>query len=106
MADRVLIPLPGIGTLALSGEAYQAALEEGARAIAARPSVQTSAHDPEPLLNAGELARALSLPKSCVYEKARTGEFPSVRVGKHVRFRRSAVLAALNGTAPQAVGRA
>jgi hypothetical protein len=31
MAHRVLIPLPGVGTLALDEEAYRRALEEGAR---------------------------------------------------------------------------
>lgn len=62
--------------------------------------------DSEPLLDAAALSRALNLPKSCVYEKTRTGEFPSVRVGKHVRFRRSHVLAALSATAPEANGHA
>lgn len=105
MSDRVLIPLPGIGTLALSAEAYHAALAEGARLNAAAPGAPQAATDDEPLLDASELARALHLPKSCVYEKAKTREFPSVRVGKHVRFRRSAVLAALGATAPGAAGR-
>lgn len=106
MSDRVLIPLPGIGTLALSAEAYQAALAEGLRlSVSPAASPAATASDGEPLLNAGELARVLNLPKSCVYEKARIGEFPSVRVGKHVRFRRSAVLEAIGPAAPQASGR-
>jgi hypothetical protein len=31
MVQRVLIPLPGVGMLALDEEAYRRALEEGAR---------------------------------------------------------------------------
>jgi hypothetical protein len=31
MAQRVLIPLPGVGTLALDEETYRSALEEGAK---------------------------------------------------------------------------
>jgi excisionase family DNA binding protein len=105
MADRVIVPLPGIGALALSLEAYQAALAEGAKLIAApTTSSAFTAPEDEALLDAGELARVLRLPKSCVYEKARTGEFPSVRVGKHVRFQRSHVLSAIASTAPEARG--
>lgn len=95
MADLLLIPLPGLGTLELPREVYERHL----RPIAA--PVQVAAE--EALIDAVTLARSLNLPKSCVYEKARAGAIPSVRVGKHVRFRRSAVLAALGATAPQAV---
>ena len=106
MSDRVLIPLPGIGTLALSGEAFRAALEAGQQTLTPQSAPTASpAGDSEPLLDAAALARVLNLPKSCVYERARTGAIPSVRVGKHVRFRRVVVLAALGATAPQAGGR-
>ena len=50
MPDRLLIPLPGIGTLALTEEQYRSALEDGARLNAAPPP-QGSAPD-EPLLEA------------------------------------------------------
>jgi excisionase family DNA binding protein len=97
----VLIPLPGVGTLELTREAYEAAL----RPITAETRA-TSPDAGEPLIDAEALSRSLNLPKSCVYEKARTGAIPSVRVGKHVRFRRSQVLEALGATARVAVGRA
>jgi excisionase family DNA binding protein len=97
MADTVLIPLPGIGTLELPRSVYEAALKP----FGATPAPT----QPEPLLDAGELAQALNLPKSCVYERARRGDFPSVRVGKHLRFRRSEVLEALGTPAKGAVGR-
>lgn len=105
-AERiVMVPLATGQWLALEPDVFRQALAQGSQLAGTVERAAAAAPD-EQLLNAGELARALSLPKSCVYEKARTGEFPSVRVGKHVRFRRSAVLAALNRTAPQAVSRA
>lgn len=99
VTDTVLIPLPGVGTLELSREQYEAALRPLTPARDTAPPVS------EPLLDAAEMARLVNLPKSCVYEKARTGAIPSIRVGKHVRFNRSAVLAALSTTAQAAVGR-
>ncbi len=38
------------------------------------------------LKTAGDVAELLSVPKSWVLERARTGEIPSVRLGKYVRF--------------------
>lgn len=100
MADTVLIPLPGIGTLELPRAVYEAAL----RPFGAAPAAN-AATEPEPLLDAAALAQALNLPKSCVYERARRGDFPSVRVGKHLRFRRSEVLEAIGTSAKGAVVR-
>jgi hypothetical protein len=80
MTDRVLIPLPGIGTLELTREAYEAALQPvdtPQPATAAAPSATE-------LVSAKVLARRLSLPISCVYEYARAGRIPCVRAGKHV----------------------
>jgi excisionase family DNA binding protein len=105
MADRVILPLVGIGTLVLDGDVYRAALEAGA-AMTASASPAPATTDSEPLIDARELSRSLNLPKSCIYEKARTCAIPSVRVGKHVRFQRSRVLEALGATAQVAVGRA
>lgn len=85
MTDRVIIPLPGIGTLDLSRQEYEAAL----RPIAA-PAPIAAAPSPA-LVNADAVASALSLPKSCIYEYAKTGRIPSVRAGKHVRFDLAAV---------------
>jgi excisionase family DNA binding protein len=103
MSDRVLVPLSDGRWLALEPVAFREALEAGQRVMAPQSGSSSGGSPDEPLLNAGELAKALQLPKSCVYERARTGAFPSVRVGKHVRFRRSAVLEALGATAPQQV---
>jgi len=92
MTDRLLIPLPGIGTLALSREAFQAALAEGSRAIAA-PSAAPL--DAEPLLDAETLATVLALPVTWVEQAAREERIPSIHAGRWRRFRRSAVEAAL-----------
>ena len=102
MADRVLIPLPGIGTLALTREAYEAAL---------RPTEATRSETPRSLplaelVTAKALAAQLSLPVSCLYEYARAGRIPCVRAGKHVRFSPAAVLAALSATGDLTGGRA
>jgi len=93
VSDRVLIPLPGIGTLALTREAYEAALLP-----IAVPAPLAAVQSQEELISAKVLSGSLSLPISCVYEYAKAGRIPSVRVGRHVRFNRSHVLAALRST--------
>ena len=92
---RVIIPLPGIGTLDLSREAYEAAL----RPLAATPAAAPAAAPAQMgnLVDAKALALALSLPKSCIYEYAKAGRIPCVRAGKHVRFDIAQVRAVLGG---------
>ncbi|MGO9987981.1 MAG: helix-turn-helix domain-containing protein [Steroidobacteraceae bacterium] len=99
MSERVLIPLPGIGTLALTREAYEAALIP----IGAPESEPTEAST-DSLVNAKELSVALSLPVSCIYEYAKAGRIPSVRIGRHVRFNQSLVLSALRSPGAVTVG--
>ena len=43
----------------------------------------------EPLLTPAEAATLLAVRRSWVYDAARTGQLPCVRVGRHVRFLRS-----------------
>jgi excisionase family DNA binding protein len=99
MVDRVLIPLPGVGTLDLAREVYEAAL----RPIAA-PERSAPATEGAELVTAKRLAATLSLPVSCLYEYAKCGRIPCVRVGKHVRFNAAQVLAALGATSNVTVG--
>lgn len=99
MTDHVVIPLPGIGTLVLTHEVYQAAL---CPIGAPRPTEEPQAV-PE-LVTAKTLAATLSLPVSCIYEYAKAGRIPCVRAGKHVRFSPVAVLEALNATGDVTVG--
>jgi excisionase family DNA binding protein len=94
VTDRVILPLPGIGTLELTREAYEAAL----RPLAAPQSAAATAPSATDLVSAKALANRLSLPISCVYEYARAGRIPCVRAGRHVRFNPTAVLQALRPT--------
>src|SRR3954465_340028 len=43
----------------------------------------------EPLLTPAQAAELLAVRRSWVYDAARTGQLPCVRVGRHVRFLRS-----------------
>jgi len=51
----------------------------------------------DPILTPGEVADLLRMRKSWVYNAARTGELPHLRLGRAVRFRRSAIDAYLVG---------
>ncbi len=92
MSDMVLIPLPGIGTLELTRQVYEAAL----RPISGdRPDNSAVTKSGTDLVTAKVLAQTLSLPLSCIYEYAKAERIPCVRVGKHVRFSPARVLEAL-----------
>lgn len=86
MSDRVLIPLPGIGTLTLSAEQYEAALAAGAHTAAT-----TVGGGEEPLMDAETLAKVLSLPQSWIEQRTREGELPCYRAGRWIRYRRSEI---------------
>jgi excisionase family DNA binding protein len=58
---------------------------EQLRLDVSRPSVSLA----EPLLTAAAAAELLSVRTSWVYDAARSGELPCVRLGKHLRFLRS-----------------
>jgi hypothetical protein len=93
-SDRVLVPLPGIGTLALSREAFDVALAEGSKAIGA-PATAAAA-DAENLLDAEQLSTQLgNVPITWIEAAGRDGRIPSIECGRWRRFRRSAVEAAL-----------
>ena len=102
MADRVFIPLPGIGTLELTREEYEAAL----RPIEPAKLDQTRAAARTELVTARALAAQLSLPVSSLYQYAKAGRIPCIRAGKTVRFSPPAVLAALSATGGLTGGRA
>lgn len=93
MADRVLIPLPGIGTLALEREVYEDALSAG-RDLGAAPGT-SAAPSEEPLVDADQLASTLGVPVTWIESAARQGRIPSLEFGRWRRFRRSEVEAAV-----------
>lgn len=49
----------------------------------------------EPLVDAGAIAALLSIPRGYVYDLAKRGTIPSIRVGKYLRFSMQAVSDAL-----------
>ena len=48
------------------------------------------------LLDASEVAELLNVPQRWVYEAARTGGLPVIKLGRYRRFKRSSVLAWLD----------
>ena len=98
-AAELLVFLPNGAPLALTRDAFNAALERGrelAGVVSATPMQMAQA---EPLLSAEELAEALKVKVSWVEEGARQKRFPVVPVGRYPRFRLSEVVAALRSDA-------
>jgi hypothetical protein len=56
------------------------------------------------VVDVATLAGELDLAESWLRSQARTGKLPHIRAGKHIRFRRSEVLAALGRTADHRMG--
>jgi len=95
VSDRVLIPVPGLGVLALPVETYREALRRGAEIMGVKDDKPAMAG--EPYEDAEALARAFKVPTSQVAQKMRTGEIPNVKVGRYRRAQRSVAAAALSG---------
>jgi prophage regulatory protein len=84
MSDRVLIPLPGIGTLSLSRAEYETALIPVARPEIAKPlpiSAPAPANPPLPqrglhYIRLREVCARVSLRPSTLYNMIRMGRFP------------------------------
>jgi hypothetical protein len=93
MGQRVLIPLPGVGTLALEEETYRRALEEGAKFNhLPEPSVDPN----ERLLYSKQLADVLQVPVTWIEQQAREGNILSLPFGRRRRCRRPSVESAIN----------
>ena len=92
MAQRVLIPLPGVGTLALDEETYRRALKDGEKF---HPSREFTTDPNERLLDSQQLADILQVPATWIEQQAREGNIPSLPCGRRRRYRRSAVEAAI-----------
>lgn len=98
-AAELLVFLPNGAPLALTRDAFNAALERGrelAGVVSAAPMQMAQA---EPLLSAEELAQALKVKPSWVEEAARQKRIPCVSVGRYPRFRLSEVVEAMRATA-------
>lgn len=89
MSDRVLIPLPGLGVLRLTEEAFREALAAGADCAPA-PAVGAPAST-EPLLDANQAAALLGVTARWLEDGARQGIVPHYKLGRYIRFRVSDV---------------
>jgi Helix-turn-helix domain len=93
MGRRALIPLPGVGTLALEQETYCRALEEGAKF---NHLPEPSADPNELFLDSKQLVDILQVPATWILQQAREGHIPSLPFGRRRRYRRSDVEAAIS----------
>ena len=92
MTDRILVPIVGLGVLAMSREAFAEALAEGADlSPAAAPSSAVSAT--EQLLDADQAAVQMNVSARWLEDSARSGIIPHVKLGKFTRFRLSEIAA-------------
>jgi hypothetical protein len=91
VADRVLIPLPGVGALLLDRETFAAALAAGAEMTAG--SVPSPASAAERLLDADQAAAQMNITPRWLEDSARAGIIPHVKLGKFTRFRVSEIAA-------------
>jgi len=60
--------------------------------VVAHPAPRGGDRGVDPLLNADEVAALLRMTKAWVYAETRAKRIPHVRLGRYVRYRRSAVL--------------
>jgi excisionase family DNA binding protein len=93
MTDRVIIPF-GTEALVLTEVELAEARRRG-REFMPQATEPAARAERAGLVTAKALAAEFSLPVSCIYEYAKAGRIPSVRVGKHVRFDKHLVRAAL-----------
>jgi len=89
MEDCVLIPIQSIGVLAMTRDAFEAALAAGAALL---PGTSGSSIDvAEPLLDAEQAAPLLGVSGRWLEDSARAGIVPHYKMGRFLRFRTSEV---------------
>src|ERR1700716_2310457 len=84
MADCILIPLQNLGVLALSREAFDAAIAAGSRLIGFSA---TPLEVQEALLDAEQAAERLGVSSRWLEDSARAGIVPHYKLGRYIRFR-------------------
>lgn len=84
MANIVLIPFPGVGTLALTREQFDAALLAGRELASPRPVVDEPL--PQRLVDAETLEQTTGVPRSWWMAQARERRIPCRKIGRRVRF--------------------
>ena len=96
MTDRVIIPF-GPEVLIFTESELAEARRRGRQQFVSQVAASTSQIEETALVDAKRIATEFSLPLTCIYEYAKSGRIPSVRVGRHVRFDKHQVRAALEG---------
>jgi excisionase family DNA binding protein len=92
MPDRVLIPVPGVGVLALDREVFTAALAAGAE-LTTGATLSPAGSIPEPLLDPDQAAEQLNVSARWLEDSARAGIVPHHKLGRFIRFRVSEIAA-------------
>jgi hypothetical protein len=91
MVDHVVIPLPDGRWLALTPEAFRAALMEGSALCGASGVGVSAALNDEPLVDADQLAERFDIPATWIEQAAREHRIPSHNFGRWRRFKPSEV---------------
>jgi excisionase family DNA binding protein len=89
-ANRVLLPLPDGRWLALTPDAFRAALAEGST-LSGAAGVSPAALNDEPLVDADQLAERFDIPVTWLEQAAREHRIPSHNFGRWRRFKASEV---------------
>ncbi|MGH9643443.1 MAG: hypothetical protein ACRD3Q_13590 [Terriglobales bacterium] len=92
MADTVLVPLPDGRWLALTSEAFRAALAEGQH-LSASAAPSSAAKATSKLISAEEMQEATGVPASWFAAQARERRIPFHKLGRYVRFNLEEVMA-------------
>jgi hypothetical protein len=92
MSDIVLIPFPGLGTLAMSRVEFNAALVAGRELGTSAPATPHAPTVPEELVDAECLEQRTGVPKSWWMAQARERRIPFRKIGRRVRFQPQEVL--------------
>lgn len=92
--DRVLLCLPDGRWLVLSADLFREALRSGAE-LAAPPAASAASQAPSALATADEIGEATHMSRATIYELAKAGVLPCVRVGRRIRFDRQKVMTVL-----------
>jgi len=91
MTDLVLIPFPGLGTLAMTREQFESALAAG-RALSPAPVSHALKNPADELVDAEYMEKRTGVPASWWMAQARERRIPFQKIGRRVRFDPAAVL--------------
>jgi hypothetical protein len=92
MPDIVVIPFPGIGTLAMTREQFNAALTAGRELAVPAHFPQLRSAPAEELVDADSLETRTGVPASWWMAQARERRIPFRKIGRRVRFQPQEVL--------------